>query len=56
MVDVHKGRRVSVPVVLTLPLLEEVEKIAGERGGDKRSWVVRELLKEALDARKEKGR
>lgn len=52
MNDVHKPRKVTIPVCITVAQLEEVEKIAASIPGvDKRSWAIRELLKEAIEAR-----
>lgn len=51
MVDVHKGRKVTVPIVITISQLERVEQIAGTvPGADKRSWTIRELLKRGIEA------
>lgn len=45
--------------MFTMPLLEKVEGIANASpdsgtGGNRRSWAIRELVKEAIEAR-EKG-
>jgi metal-responsive CopG/Arc/MetJ family transcriptional regulator len=50
--DVHKGRKAAIPVMLTDRLLAKVDEIAAARDGEpNRSAVIRDLLGEAIEAR-----
>ena len=57
--DVHKGRKAAIPVMLTDRLLAKVDEIAADEtvSGDdpNRSATIRELLGEAIDAREQRA-